>query len=94
MGAERFEVKAKGRTAQSAFNRATKEARYEHGHGGYSGTIAEKTEFTVIEVPKGRDPKDYADSDEALALVEDKWGPAGCIKLGKDEWLFFGWASS
>jgi hypothetical protein len=94
MGAEFFSEKAKGRTAKSAFNKAVKEAQYDHGHGGYSGTIAEKSEFVMVEVPKGRDPEDYAESDEALDKVSDKWGPAGCIELGKGEWLFFGWASS
>ena len=26
--------------------------------------------------------------------VDDKWGPAGCIRISDDNWLFFGWASS
>lgn len=26
--------------------------------------------------------------------ISDKWGPAGCIKLGPSRYLFFGWASS
>ena len=25
--------------------------------------------------------------------VDDKWGPAGCIKLEGEKYLFFGWAS-
>ena len=24
--------------------------------------------------------------------IDDKWGPAGCIKVGKGQFLFFGWA--
>lgn len=94
MGAECFSEKAKGKTAEIAFRKAVKRAQYDHGHAGYSGTIAEKTQFKMIEVPKGKDPEEYAESDEALNEVEDKWGPAGCIALGKGEWLFFGWASS
>lgn len=26
--------------------------------------------------------------------VDDKWGPAGCVKIGRGVWYFFGWASS
>jgi hypothetical protein len=96
MGANTFFVRAKGSNARDAFNGARDDARWEHGHGGYTGTIAEKHEFTVIEVPAGEDARKYAakliaDDDER---IDDKWGPAGCIKLGGDEWLFFGWASS
>jgi hypothetical protein len=31
---------------------------------------------------------------EDFIEVDDKWGPAGCIKLNEGEYLFFGWASS
>lgn len=96
MGAEEFDATAKGRTAEAAFKRAVEDAQYEHGHGGYSGTVAEKRSFVVIDVPEGQDPRAFA--DELLRKddprIQDKWGPAGCVKLGKDEWLFFGWASS
>ena len=96
MGGELFQTKAKGKTADVAFRRAVKEAQYDHGHGGYSGTIAEKPSFVMVAVPEGRDPEDYAESDEGIAKADPdgKWGPCGCIRLSKDEWLFFGWASS
>jgi hypothetical protein len=94
MGANQFSTRARGTTAEIAFRAAVDEAGYEHGHGGYSGTIAEKRSFVVISVPKGRDPAEYANSDEAMAKVDDKWGPAGCVKIADGEWLFFGWASS
>jgi len=96
MGAETFFAKAGGPSAREAFREAVEDAKYEHGHGGYSGTIAEKHDFTMIEVPEGKDPWDYADDllDEGDHRVDDKWGPAGCIKLKDGVWLFFGWASS
>jgi hypothetical protein len=96
MGGEYVETKAKGRTARAAFNRAKKEAYYEYGHGGYSGTIAEKPDFIEVEVPKGKDPEAFAEelNESSDPRVDDKWGPACCVKLGKDEWLFFGVASS
>lgn len=42
MGADTFYTEATGKTAQEAFQNAIDQARWEHGHGGYSGTIAEK----------------------------------------------------
>jgi hypothetical protein len=94
MGACTFSTVAKGKTAKEAFRAAIEQAQYDHGHGGYSGTIAEKRSFVVLTVPKGQDAVEYALSDAALALVDDKWGPAGCVALGNDKWMFFGWASS
>jgi hypothetical protein len=94
MGADSFITKASGRTAKEAFNSAVEKALYEYGHRGYTGTIAEKHDFIMLKVPAGRDPRDYANSDEAQEQVEDKWGPAGCVELGNEEWLFFGVAPS
>ena len=96
MGGCTFWTHADGKTAEAAFDSAVKEARYQHRHGGYSGTIAEKTSFTVVEVPMGREPRDFAQEilDNDDKRVSDKWGPAGCVKLTEGKWLFFGWASS
>lgn len=98
MGAETFYVRSKGKTAQAAFDAAVKDAQYEHGHGGYSGTIAEKGSFVMIPCT-ATDPKEIFMLAEKLvddgdSRIDDKWGPAGCLPLGKGEWLFFGWASS
>lgn len=49
MGANTFIHIAEGRTADEAFDRARDDARYEHGHGGYSGSIAEKDRFVMID---------------------------------------------
>jgi len=96
MGAVEFYTESAGRNAREAFDEAVCAARYEHGHGGYTGTIAEKNEFVVVRVPKGLDPQEYArDIVEGVAPVTvDKWGPAGCIDLGDGLYLFFGLASS
>jgi hypothetical protein len=51
MGAEQFCVVAHGKTAQDAFNRAVDAAAYEYGHGGYTGSIAEKHEYALVQVP-------------------------------------------
>ena len=48
MGATTFRTSATGATAAEAFRAAAKQAAYEHGHGGYTGTIAEKYSFIMI----------------------------------------------
>ncbi len=45
MGAAQFSSFALGKNAKVAFARARREAAYWHGHGGYTGTIAEKPGF-------------------------------------------------
>lgn len=96
MGACTFETMATGETARKAFDAARDEARHECGFGGYSGTIAEKGQFVTLTPPPGDDPREFARRliDEGDPRVDDKWGPAGCVKLSEGKWLFFGWASS
>lgn len=96
MGADIFQTRAKGGNAKAAFEAAVLQARYDKGHSGYTGTIAEKDQFVMIAVPEGIEPTVYASKliDDSDPRIDDKWGAAGCIKLGDDEYLFFGWASS
>jgi hypothetical protein len=100
MGATEFftHIKDHGKpaTAAEAFEVAVYSALYDHGHSGYSGTIAEKHNFDVIEsapTPMLRAraiaEKMVEDGDER---IDDKWGPAGAIRT-ENGWLFFGWAS-
>ncbi len=103
MGATVFTCAQVGASAKDAFNEAIRRATYDSGNEGYTGTIAEKSGFVVIDVdPEYADqPYKYAEKliDECDDRVDDKWGPAGCIKLGDSdsggsEYMFFGWASS
>ena len=95
MGAEVFYTKSTGKTNQHAFKNAVDDAHYAHGHNGYTGSIAEKSSFVMIDLPDGKKPEQYAneliDADDPRII--DKWGPAGCFYLGKKEYFFFGWAS-
>jgi len=92
MGAEQFWTKAKGKTAQVAFQDAVEKAQYEHGHAGYTGTIAEKLSFEEFPLPKEKSLDAYM--EELMdGELEDKWGPAGCIEIKPGEFIFFGWAS-
>jgi len=87
-------------TAREAFEYITKESRWEHGHGGYTGEIAEKTSFKMVHVPEGEDPIEYAEKlmDDSDMRYCDKWGPCGCVEFiasdGRKAFYFFGMASS
>lgn len=99
MGGNTFETGAKGKSANEAFRAAVKQAQYDYGHAGYTGTIAEKQGFVEIPIPVTDPPTDplaYARTliDNGDPRIDDKWGPAGCITIGPGEYLFFGWASS
>lgn len=53
MGAVDFQTFATGKTPEAAFADAITSASYEHGAGGYSGTIAEKQSFKLFTPPSG-----------------------------------------
>jgi hypothetical protein len=55
MGGTNFHCEGKGKTADEAYSAAVQEALYWSGHGGYTGTIAEKSGFVVFTLPKGKD---------------------------------------
>lgn len=103
MGACEFFNTASGSTAKEAFAEAVADAQYEFGHGGYTGTIAEKDSFKLAssDLFETYDAAmDFAEKamDDDNHFCQDKWGPAACVsfktKDGKTEYLFFGWASS
>jgi len=103
MGADQFYAKQSAKTAEAAFEALVEEARYEYGNGGYTGTIAEKSEFCMAEPRSGETPRACAERcvEDESHWSGDKWGPAGCIDAGPDPkrpgnriFLFFGMASS
>ena len=53
MGASEYKNVGKGKTAQVAFDKVAENARHNHGHSGYSGTIAEKGSMIEFPRPKG-----------------------------------------
>ncbi len=105
MGATTFSNTTTAGSAKEAYRALVSEARYEHGNGGYTGTIAETHGFTMVSVHAG----------EALATCEErvietahkndrapgaKGGPAACVDLGPAldapglrRFAFFGWAA-
>lgn len=102
MGAYEFAQRATGTGATDAFDSARRQAEYDHGHSGYTGTIAEKHSFVVIERKPVGEAEANAIADKLMNddddRIADKWGPAGAVLVsevdGVQDWLFFGWASS
>jgi hypothetical protein len=97
MGANTFVQSARGKTAKDAFVNAVQDACYEYGHGGYTGTLAEKHSYVMIGKVADEDAAHtlaYELIDASDHRIDDKWGPAGCIEYGDGQYLFFGWASS
>lgn len=66
MGADQFMENGKGKDVMDAFQKAVDQAAYEHGHGGYSGSLAEKRSYVEITPLEGVAPEEYA----ALVLYE------------------------
>lgn len=102
MGASQFITTAFGSTPKEAFASAREEALYENGHGGYTGSIAEKHDFVLMTndmYPSFKEALVFAENsiDNADPRIDDKWGPAGYVKFMQGDnvkYLFFGWASS
>lgn len=103
MGADQFNTRASGKTVNEAFAAAKEEALYESGHGGYTGTIAEKSSFKAVSLRTGETAEQAIERclNDEDHWVQDKWGPAGYVEIGPDPsdakkkiYCFFGWASS
>lgn len=74
MGAEQFEVTYRAVSANQAFLKARKDAQYDYGHSGYTGTIAEKDSFMEFEVPRG-----HTVSDVLEAIQDSFTGPSEAL---------------
>lgn len=51
MGATTFSQHGLGKTPEAAFRAAQEHAAYMHGHGGYTGTLAEKGSYVLFKLP-------------------------------------------
>jgi len=101
MGAARFGSFAAGKTPEAAFSDAVGAARYQHGAGGYSGSISEKRTFQLFTPPLGiaaldfvtwvrqaetSDREDLPDVVRRAAKVSNnKWGPAAAVEIKGEE---------
>lgn len=66
MGAEQFEIISIGKDPRAAFDEAIRRAAYDHGHSGYTGTIAEKESYTLIPLHTA------TELDKARAIEHDQ----------------------
>lgn len=80
MGAYQFTAYGFGATMPDAFHAAKEQALYEHGHGGYSGTIAEKPGAILFPLPKGM----TAEKFERLICEADEFSTEGIGSLRED----------
>ncbi|MGX1909385.1 hypothetical protein ACWIID_11020 [Streptomyces phaeochromogenes] len=101
MGALDFYTTATGTDVHTAFNSAREQAEWEYGTSGYTGTIAEKNEVTLLDEPK-RSEQDAVGRAKDLLRGDDprvsgKYGPAGALPItavdASGAWLFFGVAA-
>lgn len=72
MGATNFTATAFGKDAREAFLAAHRRASHMHGHGGYTGTIAEKSDFVELDTPKRIDPWKFIKVAEDIAFANDE----------------------
>ena len=92
-----FYAYGNGSNAGQVFKALREEAQYQRGHGGYSGTIAEKDDFKIVAKPMTREEAETKANTQISD--NDKWGPAYAIPIieGKSTqikgYLFFGIAS-
>ena len=81
-----------GSDPRKVFSDLQARAQHEYGHGGYSGSIAEKDGYKI----RSREKMNTKEA-EAFANRDidnnDKWGPAFAIPSGNG-WLFYGIAST
>lgn len=81
-GGANFRVFIRNPDLKRAFRDAVDDARHESGHGGYSGTIAEKHDV----VARRREPMSR---EEAQRFIDedidknDKWGPAFAVPIAE-----------
>lgn len=90
MGAEYDSVLVRGgeRTIQEIWDAIHGQALWENGHGGYTGSLAEKGNIEVI-------PGEW-DADAAEDHCDEhngKWDPAYAYRLKNGNWYIGGWCS-
>lgn len=110
MGGVNFDCYSPITDPQEAFSALKQDAAWEHGHGGYTGTIAEKPGFVI----RNATPMSKKAAQEFIYGVREsaapyskvtrgdyednnKWGDAYAVPISAEDgggWMFYGWASS
>jgi hypothetical protein len=87
MGATDFMTEATGRTPDEAYRSAVDDARYWHGHGGYSGSIAEKDGYELWAVPLDALPPLPSDMPRHLTNAQRLANVMNAIDWDVDQYL-------
>ena len=101
MGACDFTQFQQGNDLKAAFGVARDSAAWEHGHGGYTGTLAEKYDVEL----RSKTTMTYNEASEFISRdieENDKWGPAFAVRVKRENkdkpptegFIFYGYASS
>ncbi len=102
MASTDFFCSATGKSPEEAFRGAVDEAKWEHGHGGYTGTIAERGMCPLLVLEEAEDRESLMRTfheimNDRQHPCHDKWSGPVCCSAVKDEpgtFYFFGYASS
>lgn len=73
MGASDFTQTGFGRDVREAFIKARDQAAWEYGHGGYTGTLAEKSEYVLLELPPRVNLDRFLNWVQAAEYGEPEW---------------------
>lgn len=96
MGAEysQFKARCTREELRPTFVEFQEQCFYDHGHSGYTGTMAEADGCSIT-------TKEFITNEEAeewLTEHAEKWGPALVVKVTLNDqepyWLFGAWCSS
>lgn len=84
MGAAPFFTLGTGADVDVAFGNALADARFEHGHLPYTGTIAEKDGWVILNPVSQLETNAYRQAETLIDVdvrVGDKYGPAGALAV-------------
>lgn len=81
MGATSFSTVSAGKSAESAYDTAVRDARYWNGHGGYTGTIAEKDGFVEFTLPARVTGERFEQT--VWAALDESWQTEGARQRGE-----------
>ena len=103
MGGEYYKRTVQAETDEQAiaqFEKIVEECKYERGHGGYTGTFAEKSSIKILPPPKCRRTPEQErrfwtiEELDKFAWEQDKWGDAFGGKINAEQYYLCGCCSA
>lgn len=78
---------------ESRYQQLVRDCQYEYGHGGYTGTFAEKHSVQVIRPPDGQKVWNREAAHQHCQDNNQKWDASYAYWLGDSRWYVGGWCS-